>query len=118
MRPHALTRPAAPLRAARRPDRLHRNPHQPDEGHERTRRNRPGQHRFTCAVLEALVQINEPAERERIATKAGIIPDDAGVQPSRSPASASSSAVRSPRARQRSGRSPCRSTPCARWSPA
>ena len=31
-------------------------------------------------VLEALVQINEPAERERIATKAGIIPDDAGVQ--------------------------------------
>lgn len=31
-------------------------------------------------VLEALVQINEPAERERIATKAGISPDDAGVQ--------------------------------------
>lgn len=31
-------------------------------------------------VLEALAQINEPAERERIATKAGISPDDAGVQ--------------------------------------
>lgn len=31
-------------------------------------------------VLEALVQINEPAERERIATKAGISPDGAGVQ--------------------------------------
>lgn len=31
-------------------------------------------------VLEALVQINEPAERERIATKADISPDGAGVQ--------------------------------------
>lgn len=31
-------------------------------------------------VLEALVWLNEPADRERIATKAGISPDDAGVQ--------------------------------------
>lgn len=31
-------------------------------------------------VLEALVSLNEPADRERIATKAGISPDGAGVQ--------------------------------------
>ena len=31
-------------------------------------------------VLEALVQINEPAERNHIARRAGISPDDAGVQ--------------------------------------
>lgn len=31
-------------------------------------------------VLEALVSLNEPADRERIATKAGISYDDAGVQ--------------------------------------
>ena len=31
-------------------------------------------------VLEALVSLNEPADRERIATKADISPDDAGVQ--------------------------------------
>lgn len=31
-------------------------------------------------VLEALVSLNEPAERERIATKADISPGDAGVQ--------------------------------------
>ena len=35
---------------------------------------------YYLRVLEALVQINEPAERDVIATKAGISPDGAGVQ--------------------------------------